>query len=239
MDTSDMTNASIHHFFMRVMVWNMRWMTRYAGFIARPLVRLYGNYEIIACGLRNEDNSVAVIYTPKRGHQNHAVLFREGRQWVHESFNTMENFSGSVVLRLSIPSAHNGMNYKMVGVTANGRRLYSPTITIKQSTVYDSTLLEIDSKSHQNVLFAWQRAELYDPMIYFFTVEGETGETTYVAIYTRETFWCYPKIKTASYSVGPAETPPLDPGKRYVAKLTLVDYDGWVSHLAVRSFTVP
>lgn len=239
MDTSEMTNDRMRHFFMRVMVWNMRWMTRYAGFIARPIVRVYGNNEIIACGLRNEDNSVAVIYTPKTGHRNHAVLLREGRQWVHETSNTIENFSGSVVSRLSVPRARNGMRYKMVGVTANGRRLSSPTITVKPATIYDSTLLEIESTTRRNVLFAWPRSETHDPMIYFLTVEDETGENTYVAIYTRETFWCYPKTNTASYSVGPAEPPPLDKGKRYVVKLILVDYNGWVSHIAVKAFSVP
>ncbi|GMA62180.1 hypothetical protein NZD89_20765 [Alicyclobacillus fastidiosus] len=196
MDTLEMTNDGRHHFFMRVMVWNMRWMTRYAGFIARPIVRVYGNNEIIACGLRNEDNSVAIIYTPKTGHRNHEVLLREGRQWVHETSNTMENFSGSVVSRLSLPRAQNGMRYKMVGVTANGRRLSSPAITVKPATIYDSTLLEIEATTPRNVLFAWPRAETHDPMIYFLAVEDETGKNTHVAIYTRETFWCYPKTKT-------------------------------------------
>lgn len=239
MDTTKVTNDGRHHFFMRVMVWNMRWMTRYAGFIARPIVRIYGNNEIIACGLRNEDNSVAVIYTPKTGHRDHAVLLREGRQWMHETSTPMENFSGSVVSRLSVPQAQNGMRYKMVGVTANGRRLSSPTITVKPTTINDPTLLEIESTTRRNVRFAWPRAETHDPMLYFLTVESETGENTHVAIYTRETFWCYPKINTASYSVGPASPLPLDPDKRYVVKLILVDYDGWVSHMAVRTFSVP
>ncbi len=234
-----MKNGGMHHFFMRVMVWNMRWMTRYAGFIARPIIRVYGNNEIIACGLRNEDNSIAVIYTPKTGHRNHEVLLRQGRQWVHETSNTMENFSGSVVSRLSVPRAQNGMRYKMVGVAASVRRLSSPTITVKLATIYDSTLLEIESTTRQNVFFAWPHAETHDPMIYFLAVEDETDKNTYAAIYTRETFWRFPKTNTASYSVGPVEPPPLDLGKRYVAKLLLVDYDGWVSHIAVRSFSVP
>lgn len=239
MDTSEITNDGMHHFLMRVMVWNMRWMTRYAGFIARPIVRVYGNNEIIACGLRNKDDSVAIIYTPKTGHRNHAVLLREVRQWVHETSNPMENFSGSVVSRLSLPHAQNGMRYKMVGVTANGRRLSSPTITVKPATICDSALLEIEVTTPRNVLFAWPRAEKHDPMIYFLAVEDETGENTHVAIYTREAFWCYPKTKTASYSVGPAEPPTLEPGKQYVAKLILVDYDGWVSHIAEKTFSVP
>lgn len=239
MDTSEITNDGMHHFLMRVMVWNMRWMTRYVGFIARPIVRIYGNNEIIACGFRDEDNSVAIIYTPKTGHRNHSVLLREGRQWVHETSNTMENFSGSVVSRLSLPRAQNGMRYKMVGVTENGRRLSSPTITVKPATICDSALLEIEATTPRNVLFAWPRAEKLDPMIYFLAVEDETGENTLVAIYTREAFWCYPKTKTASYTVGPAEPPTLEPGKQYVAKLILVDYDGWVSHIAEKAFSVP
>lgn len=239
MDISNSTNDRMHHFFMRVMVWNMRWMTRYAGPIVRPIVRIYGNNEIIACGLRNEDNSIAVIYTPKTGHRDHTVVLREERQWVQETSTTMENFSGSVVSRLSLPHAENGARYKLIGATGSGRRLSSPTITVKPTTIYDSTLLEIDLTPRRNVRFAWPRAETHDPMIYFLTVEDETGKNTYVAIYTRETFWRYPKTKTASYCVGPDTPPFLQPGKRYVVKLVLVDYDGWVSHIAVRTFFVP
>lgn len=155
MDTSKTTNDSTHHFFMRIIVWIMRWMTRYAGFITRPLIRIYGNHEIIACGMRNEDNSVAVMYTPKTGHRNFAILLRQGNQWVRETSSSMENFSGSVVSRLSVPHAHNGMCYKLVGLTANGRRLSSPRITVKPATIYDSTLLIIESTTSRNVLFTW------------------------------------------------------------------------------------
>lgn len=238
MNTSDTTKNGIHHFFMRIMVWNMRWMTRYAGFIARPIVQIYGNNEIIACGLRNEDNTIAVIYTPKPGHQNHAVLLREEKHWVPETSTPAENFSGSVVSRRIVPQARNGMRYKMFGYKQNGRRLSSPTITVKPATIYDCSLLEIKSNTTRDILFTWPSAERHDPMIYFLAVEDETREHTCAAIYTRETFWHYPKTNTASYSVGPAVPPYLAPGKTFLAKLVLVDYDGWVSHIAVRSFSV-
>lgn len=236
--TSRMTHDRMHHLFMRAMVWNMRWMSRYAGFIARPIVRAYGENEIIACGLRNAEGDVAIIYTPRTGHRDHAVRIREGRRWVNAMFNSTTNFSGSVVRCLSIPAAQNGMRYKVVGTTAGGRRLHSPTITVKAQTIYDHNLLEIKSFTDRGVLFSWRPAEAYDPMIYFLAIEDERGENTYAAIYTRETSWVYPKIKSASYAVGPAHPPPLDLGKRYAAKLTLVDYDGWVSHIAIRTFSV-
>lgn len=234
-----MTYDRMNHVFMRAIVWNMRWMTRHMGFIARPIVRLYGDNEIIACGLRNEDNTVAVIYTPKMGHRDHVVLRREGTQWVPEPFHPMDSFSGAVVSRLSVTGAQDGLRYKMVGWTEHGRRLTSPTITVKPATIYDPTLLETESVTRHSVHFSWGRAEEYDPMIYFLVVEDESSVKNYAAIYTRETFWSYPKTKTASYSVGPAEPLPLDPGKRYVAQLVLVDFDGWVSHLAKRVFSVP
>jgi hypothetical protein len=75
-------------------------------------------------------------------------------------------------------------------------------------------------------------------MIYFLAIEDERGARTYSAIYTRETYWLYPEIKKASYSVGPANPPVLDSHSRCVARLVLVDYDGWVSHIAHREFSL-
>jgi hypothetical protein len=138
-----MIPRAVHHFFMRVMVWNMRWMTRYVGFIAHPIVRIYGNNEIIACGLRDANDNVAIIYTPRTGHREHGVVLRKGRRWVTAPSKTAKNFSGSVVRCLEMPGAENGALYRMVGAKASGSRLSSPTITVKPSTVYDPALLDI------------------------------------------------------------------------------------------------
>ncbi|MDE2078925.1 MAG: hypothetical protein KGI73_00910 [Patescibacteria group bacterium] len=221
---------------MRIMVWNMRWMTRYVGFIARPIVRLYGDNEIIACGLRSEDGSVGIIYTPGTGHTNHSVVVREDGQWVPAAFNAASNFSGSVVRNLALPHAPSGTLFKMTGTKATGKQLSSPTITVKPRTAYEPELLEVRSEG-VGVAFSWRHGKSRDPMIYFLAVEDAHGERTYSAIYTRETFWRYPEIKRASYSVGPVRPPILTASERYIAKLVLVDYDGWVSHVAVQEFS--
>ncbi len=226
-------------FLMRVMVWNMRWMTRHVGFVARPIVRWYGANEIIACGLRDSEGRVGMIYTPRSGHRDHRVLVRKGRRWLATGFKTTGPFAGPVVLHFAAPGAQNGLRFKLQGTTTRGRQLSSPNITVKPHTVYDPTLLDISwTTTNPSVLFSWQGAERYDPMIYFLAVENACHTCTYAAIYTRETFWRYPETNRASYSVGPSRPAPLDPENRFIAKLLLVDYEGWVSHMAVRTFSV-
>ena len=56
--------------------------------------------------------------------------------------------------------------------------------------------------------------------------------------YAREVSWTYPRTKDASLSLGPARPRRLTRGETCTAKLVLVDYQGWVSHVAEQSFTV-
>jgi len=72
-------------------------------------------------------------------------------------------------------------------------------------------------------------------MIYFLVIEDSKGDTL-SAIYTRENYWTYPLIKKASLSIGPVSPLKLELGKEYKAKLLLVDFDGWVSHIDVQTF---
>ena len=60
-----------------------------------------------------------------------------------------------------------------------------------------------------------------------------------VGIYTREVEWRYPNVRAASYALGAATPPPLAAGRSYRAKLLLVDFDGWVSVMASRTFSGP
>lgn len=220
-----------YHTMMRVMVWHMRWMTRYLGFIARPIVRLYGKTEVIACGLREENGSVSIVYTPLPGHHAHHVVLKEDGAWKQTPFSALKNFSGSVVSRIGIPGAENGAVYKVKGKTARGKILSSPQLFIKETTAREAGFLSARTEHGGEILFSWRPAEAFDPMIYFLIIENGRGETL-AAAYTRETFFRYPHIKTASYSVGPNPPPSPTGGGSYAAKLLLVDYDGWVSHLA-------
>lgn len=223
------------HVIMHMLVWNMRWMTRYLGIVARPIVRVYGENEIIACGLREEDGSVSIIYTPIPGHRNHRARMRGGDGlWRAAAFGARSNFSGSAVKRITLLGAKNGFVYKMAGENARGRTLSSPSILVKPDTVSNPDMLLIEPSADGSVLFSWPRGEAHDPMIYFLAIEGADGMSR-AAIYTREHTWRYPLIKTASYSVGPAEPPRFMPGESLTISLALVDYDGWVTHLARRT----
>ena len=228
----------MHHRLMRIMVWNMRWMTRHAGFIARPLVRLYGANEIIACGLRDEEGNVSIIFTPGAGHGGHHVVSLADGSWKNHVSTPMKNFSGAVVRRYDVPNVKNGVILRMRGQKENGSQLSSPKITVKPQTIYNLELLSIRPNDDKSVMFSWKQAEGYDPMIYFLAVENNLTGDTLSAIYTRETFWRYPAIKTASYSVGPSCPPQLANSASYTAKLVLVDYDGWVSHVAEKQFQI-
>lgn len=75
------------------------------------------------------------------------------------------------------------------------------------------------------------------PWWYFLAVEDAKG-VNQAAIYTREVSWTYPRPGEASLSLGPARPPRLTRGETYAAKLVLVDYQGWVSHIAEQAFTM-
>ena len=213
----------------------MRWMTRYVGFIARPIVQIYAENEVIACGIRDSNGGVSAIFTPISLHREHKAFVLRDRRWESAASYRGVNFSGSYVHRVELPEAKVDEHYKVKAIKRNGRSISSPVITIKKETVYDASLMKARILAEGKVLFAWENAEIYAPMIYFLVIENREGKTC-AAIYTREHFWTYPNIKKASYSVGPPCPPALALGGQYVAKLALVDFDGWVSHMTELQF---
>jgi hypothetical protein len=221
---------------MRLMVWNMRWMTRRVGFIARPIVRAYAGLEVIACGLRESNARVAVIYTAAHGRTGHHVRVYDRRRWRPIDSTQAEDFSGPVVRRVLVPTAAIGERYRMCATTRLGRRVSSPTITVKEETVHDPAPLAVTLSSDGSVKFSWAATDVYDPMIYFLAVEDARGVNK-AAVYTREVSWTYPRTEAASLSLGPSRPPRLPRGETHTAKLVAVDYQGWVSHLAEQSFT--
>ncbi len=222
---------------MRFMVWNMRWMSRYLGFVARPIARAYAGIEVIACGLRGRDGRVAIIYTPAAGRTGHHARVYDRRRWRPVESVQMADFSGPVVCQVLIPTARIGQQYRMRATNRLGWKISSPTITVKEATIYDPTLLMVTPTSDVTVTFSWAMAEAYDPMLYFLAIEDARGGNN-AAIYTREVSWTYPRTRAASLSLGPAWPTRLTRGEMYAAKLVLVDYQGWVSHIAERSFTM-
>ena len=221
---------------MRFMVWNMRWMTRYLGFVARPVVRTYAKLEVIACGLNGSDGRVSIIYMPTFGRMDHHPRVHNRRRWLPAEFAQAENFSGATVQRVLLPKARIGEHYRMFAKTGLGWSISSPMITVKEATTYAPELLAVTPSSYGSAAFSWHVAETYDPMIYFLVIEDTRGNI-HAAVYTRESSWTYPRVRDASLSLGPAQPPRLTSGEKYTAKLVLVDYEGWASHIAERSFT--
>ena len=72
-------------------------------------------------------------------------------------------------------------------------------------------------------------------MLHFLVVEDSVGKCL-AAVYTRETSWSYPLIRKALLSIAPGDPPDLIESDSYTVKLVYVDFDGWVSALAEKSF---
>jgi len=102
---------NLKHAFLKSLVWNMRWMTRYVGFIARPFVQWYADQEIIACGLRSEKGDVCIIYSPMPGRLDHSFFKKEGARWSVVSVFPTNNFSGDMVHQVILPNAKIGEDY--------------------------------------------------------------------------------------------------------------------------------
>lgn len=228
---------NLKHAVLKILVWNMRWMTRYLGFIARPFVKWYADQEVIACALRSEKDDIQIMYSPMPGRFDHSFLKKEKRKWETVNAFPTDNFSGDLVLQVILPDAKKGEVYVVRAQKGNnGRTVYSPKITIKERTHLAPGLIEVNSLPNGRACISWKKGEMFDPMIYFFTLENDRGETL-VGIYTRDNTWIYPFIKRASLSIGKTDPTPLQKNKQYTAKLTIVDFDGWVSCIGKKVFT--
>lgn len=228
---------NLKYAFLKLLVWNMRWMTRYLGFIAIPFVRWYANQEVIACGLRAENGDVCVIYSTEPDRSTHSYFKKETSGWSIVDVLRTNNFSGNLVRQVILPDAKVGEVYIVRAQKGNtGRTLRSPEITVKERTQSSPDLIEVKLLPDGGAYLSWKEGEQFDPMIYFLVVEDDRG-TSLSGIYTRENFWEYPFIKKASLSIGNTKPILLQSGKQYIAKLTIVDFDGWVSCIGRKSFT--
>jgi len=204
-------------------------MTRYLGFVTRPFVSWYGDQEVIACGLRADDQSVRIIYTPKYELEEPWFVKRMNRAWKTARFESTKNYSGTLVRQTLLPDAQLDEVYRVRARRKDRSRvLRSPSITVKKESPFDPNLIQVEYLQNGEAKFSWKAAEKYEIMIYFFTLEDDQGGSL-AGVYTRENTWVYPRLKKASYSVGPTDPPPLEKGRSYTAKLVVVDFDGWVS----------
>lgn len=222
---------TLRDIFMAVMVWNMKYMTRYLGFIARPIVRIVAANEIIACGLKSEQGQNNIIYTPYPDRNDYSFMVKE-TNWKKTLAVTTNNFSGELVLQVSLPEITDG---KVIRIRAkqNKRHLYSPKITVKPTTQYSNNLINIQ-KTQNGLKIMWNKCETFKPMIYFLALQ--TNNINLTGIYTREHQWEYPKVLKASLNVGPKHPINLQQGQKYTIKILIIDYDGWVPIVALKDF---
>lgn len=224
---------------LKLMVFVMRVMTRYAGFMARPLIQWYADREIIACGYRTTGGEVKVMYSPTKQRDDHYIVIKQRLQWREQASIDTENFSGSSVKTKLVPELENCNVIQVRAHDVNKKRIYkSPKITVKAGTKYDAKLLKITITNAVQIRFSWQLAERYQPMLYFLTV-ADNNDQTRIAIYTGETFWSFPKFKTASLTLSSDDMQTLKKNTRYMAKLVVVDFDGWVPVISEQFFFTP
>jgi hypothetical protein len=229
----------IFHFIMRVMVVFMRLLTRLAPWLARPMVARVAELEIIACGLRPwGDERVTLIYTPKESRGVHRFYNLDQNRETEISAKSTEDFSPGLVRQAEVLSPQIGQIYIIrapcIGGTPTEMRS-SPKIYVKAETNRIDEELTITPLPHGEVRLEWKESKTHDPMIFFLVVEDDTKAL--VGIYTRAAYWRYPHVGQTSLDVGAENIEPLQEGHTYTSRLLLVDYDGWVSHLAIKKFT--
>lgn len=216
---------------LRFLMWNMRWMTRYVGFVARPFARFYAGQEVLACGIR-DDSGLHIIYIEKYGESDY-TFSKNSNTWHDIEWKEENDFAAGLVRDISVGGASLGELYRVCAEKKSGRVICSPSITIKGDTADISDSLQV-SRQGGKVKFDWLEAEKHKSMVYFLSIEG--NEETFAAIYTKETTWTYSYLKSASLSLGPENPRPIEDKVEYLVKLILIDFDGWVSHKAEKTF---
>ena len=225
----------IEHIHLRFIVWNMRWMTRYLGFLARPVVSWMAGREVIACGFRDIDGGVRIIFSPGENRGDHWFVRQTVRGWEKVPADPLKNFSGDIVRQVIVPSAHVGEVFRVRAGRATDIVVNSPRITVKEETRFDPDLINLKILPGGILRFSWSENRQADTLIHFLVVEDSEGKCL-AAVYTRESSWSYPLIRKASLSIGPGEQPAFCESGSYTVKLVFIDFDGWVNAWAVKSF---
>ena len=216
---------------LRFLMWNMRWMTRYIGFVARPFARFYASQEVLACGIR-DDAGIHIIYIHKYGERDYTYSKNSGT-WNDFSWKEENDYAAGLVTSIGIKGASTGELYRVCARKRSGRVICSPSISIKRDTEDISEYLQV-LRQGEEVQFDWPEAEHHISMVYFLSIEG--NNETLAAIYTKEPNWTYSKLQRAPLSLGPENPRSIDDKETYLVKLILIDFDGWVSHKAEKTF---
>jgi len=216
---------------LRFLMWNMKWMTRHIGFVARPFARFYASQEVLACGIR-DDSGVHIIFIEKFG-EREFTFSKMSTTWSLFDGDYEQDYAPDLVREIRLDGGLLGEYYRVCGEKKSGKAICSPSITIKAETVDISDSLSV-RRQGEELIFEWPSADRFDSMVYFLTIEGNAE--TFAAIYTKETTWTYSNFRSAPLSLGPPNVKPIDDEQEYVVKLILIDYDGWVSHKAEGRF---
>jgi hypothetical protein len=191
--------------------------------------------EVIACGFRDPQGGVRIIYTPGKNRGNHWFVRQTVRGWDEVPADPVENFSGDIVRQVIVPLAQLGEGLRVQANAASGVIINSPRIVVKEETRFDPDLIRLQVLPGGAVRFSWFEHKQADTMLHFLVLEDSQGKCL-AAVYTRESSWSYPLIRRASLSIGPGEPPGLSESNSYTVKLVFVDFDGWVSASAIKSF---
>lgn len=232
---------SIKKLFLQFLVFNMKWMTRYFGFIARPFIMWYAQREIIACGFRSsEDKNVYIIYPKEHERRSNYLLYKKIKdKWKQVSFSNVHNFSKNLIEQKIILNTCIGEIYKIKAQDfVLNKFVSSPSIHIKKMTKIENNLLNVNTHTQNLIFFSWEKAKEKKTMIYFLLIEDVTNCNGLFCIYTRETTWQFPNISGTSLVFGNFYYNQLIKKHKYKAKLLLVDFDGWVSNMAIKEFDV-
>ena len=213
----------------------MRWMNRYMGFLVRPVVTRMADREVIACGFRDADGGVRIIFSPGNNRGDHWVVRQTVRGWEEVPADPVNNFSGDIVRQVNVPTALLGEAFRVQASAATGVTLNSPRITVKRETRFNPDLLKLQVLPGAVLHISWSDSGQTDTMLHFLVVEDSAGKCL-AAVYTRDFSWSYPLTRKALLSIVPGEPPGLIEFDSYTVKLVYVDFDGWVSALAEKSF---
>jgi hypothetical protein len=220
---------------LKALVWHMRWMNRWLGFLTRPAIAAYAEREVIACGLRARDGTVRFIYSPGPHRGDHWFVKKISRSWTRTDATSTAPFSGDLVEQAYLSSAKLGEVYRVQAENEKGRVLHSPDIWIKKETIINPGVIRVESLKDGHAMLSWLQEKRPDSMIYFLSLEDGDGKAL-AGIYTVEKFWQYPMTRAASLTIGLGDPPRLETSGEYTAKLVVVDFNGWVSTLDQKTF---
>ncbi len=214
----------------------MKYINRFLPFIARPIVQLIGDHEVIACGLMLENEaSPVIIYSPSQ-QRDHWFVNKRVNNKKHQPAGQRTKLIGDLIVYQAVPEAALGDIYQVRAYhNTNGRLRISPDIHIKMQTDVDNNLISTEENT-EGTRIDWRVVpQHYQAMIYFIGIEDKNGEGI-CGIYTRETELQVPSLKQMALYL-PGQAGKLQSGQVYVAHLFVVDYEGWVPLRSSTQFT--